>query len=164
MIDVSKLDKDFKYEVMKEPGGEKLTRCFACGTCVASCVIRSVDDRFDPRKIIRMAVLGMKEQVLSSDFIWFCTSCYTCTERCPQDVLVTGVMNALKNIAVREGFIHRSYIAQIAALFNYGSLYEVDDFTNRRREKRGLPPLAYDILRAKKLLSMTDVYQRVKDK
>jgi heterodisulfide reductase subunit C len=163
MIDVSELDQKFKYNVMAEPGGERLTRCFACGTCVASCVIRDVDDRFDPRKIIRMTVLGMREQVLSSDFIWLCTSCYTCTERCPQDVLVTDIMTALKNIAVREGFIHRSYVAQIAALYNYGSLYEMDDFTNRRREKRGLPSISYDILRAKKLLYMTDVYQKVKD-
>jgi heterodisulfide reductase subunit C len=163
MIDVAKLDKGFKYEVMKEPGGERLSRCFACGTCTASCAIRNVDDRFDPRKIIRMTMLGMKERVLSSDFIWLCTSCHTCAERCPQDVLVTDIMTALKNIAVREGFIHRSYVAQVTALYNYGSLYEMDDFTNRMREKRGLPSIPCNMLPARKLLHLTDIYQRLKE-
>jgi heterodisulfide reductase subunit C len=164
MIDVSKLDTKFKYEIMEEPGGERLTRCFTCGTCTASCVIKRVKDDFDPRKIIKMAMLGMKDEVLSSDFIWLCTSCYACQERCPQDVLVTDIMTAIKNIAVKQGYTHPSYIAQVAALYNYGSLYEMDDFTNKRRNKRGLPSLSYNIPRARKLLFKTKIYHIAKDK
>ena len=55
VIDVSKLDKDFKYQVIREPGGEGLLSCFACGTCAASCPVREIDDRFNPRRLISWA-------------------------------------------------------------------------------------------------------------
>lgn len=161
MIDVEKLDPKFKYEVMKEPGGEHLTMCFACGTCSASCPIREVDERFNPRRIIKMAILGMKKEVLSSDFIWLCTSCYACHERCPQGVLVTDLMTALKNLAVKEGYMHPSYEAQIAALHNYGGLYEIEDFTNKKRVKRGLPPISQNAESARKLLNLANIYKYV---
>ena len=81
-IHVADLDPNFKYEVAREPGGENIRYCFACGTCTASCPVRAVDEKYNPRKIIRMVLLGMKEEVLKSDFIWLCSTCYTCHERC----------------------------------------------------------------------------------
>ena len=138
-IKIKKLDVNFKYEVMKEKGGENITKCFACGTCTASCPVRAIDAVFNPRKIIRMVLLGMKKEVLTNEFVWLCTACYSCQERCPQDVRITDLMLALKNIAVKEGYIHSSYIAQIEALYTNGNLYELDDFTNKKRGKIGLP-------------------------
>jgi heterodisulfide reductase subunit C len=93
IIQVKKFDKDFKNQIIKEPVGDKLTHCFTCGTCIASCPVRAIDEEFNPRKIIRMCVLGMKEVVLKSDFIWLCTSCYLCQERYLQDVMITELMS-----------------------------------------------------------------------
>ncbi len=138
-IKVKDLDRTFKYRVMKEPGGENLTRCFACGTCTASCPVREVDEKFNPRKIIRMAILGMKKEVLDHEFVWLCSGCYLCQERCPQDVKITDLMTAFRNIAVAEGFIHPSFVAQVDFLYKLGRLYEVTDFDNKKREKLGLP-------------------------
>lgn len=132
-IQVKKLDKDFKNQIMKEPVGDKLTRCFACGICSASCPVRAIDEEFNPRKIIRMCVLGMKEVVVKSDFIWLCTSCYMCQERCPQDVMITELMSAIKKVAVSEGIIHPSYVAQGQALRQFNRLYEIGEFENKGR-------------------------------
>lgn len=140
-IVVKELDSGFKYRVTEEPGGEHLMRCYACGTCTASCPVRSIDESFNPRKIIRMAILGMKDEVLKSDFVWLCSTCYICQERCPQDVVITELMNALKNIAVKEGIIHPGYVAQASEIGKFGRLYEIDDFANKKREKMGLPQL-----------------------
>ncbi len=63
------LDPNFKHEVAQEHGGENIKRCFACGTCSAVCPVFFVNEKYNPRKIIRMILLGMKKDVLESDFI-----------------------------------------------------------------------------------------------
>ena len=110
---LNKLDPKFKYEVANEPGGEKSKLCFACGLCTASCPVSEIDPEYNPRRIIRMVLLGMREEVLSSDFIWLCSQCYTCQAHCPQNVNFSDVMKALRNIAVREGYVHPSFLFQI---------------------------------------------------
>ena len=131
----------FKYDVATEPGGENIKLCFACGICTASCPIREVDDRYNPRRIIRMVLLGMKDRVLKSDFIWLCSSCYACTERCPQGVRFTDVMTAIKNLAVKEGHVHPAYAMQVGIIKKHGRLYEIDDFDNNKRAVLGFPKI-----------------------
>lgn len=143
-LQVSALDPRFKYEIAQEPGGEGIKYCFACGVCSASCPVREIDEAYNPRKIIRMALLGMRKEVLQSDFIWLCSTCYTCAERCPQGVSFTDVINAIKNIAAREGYIHPALKMQARLLESQGSLYEIDDFDNRKRERMGLPKIHTD--------------------
>jgi len=139
MIHSKTLDSDFKFLIAQEPGGENIKRCFACGTCTAGCPVREVTDRYNPRRIIRMAILGMKKEVLSSQFIWLCSSCYTCFERCPQNVKIPELMNAIKNIAVREGYLPPSMRMQLELLSSSGRLLEVADFENEKRKELDLP-------------------------
>jgi heterodisulfide reductase subunit C len=68
------------------------------------------------RNIIRKALLGLKEDVISSPDLWFCTTCYACTDRCPQDVMPTDVIKAIRNIAVAEGYMlgpHQKVAAKV---------------------------------------------------
>lgn len=102
-IAVERLDPGFKDEVAGKPGGENIRKCFACGTCTAGCPVFQVEGAYNPRKIIRMILLGMRAEVLSSKEIWLCARCYTCTANCPQDVDFSNVMMALRDMAVREG-------------------------------------------------------------
>ncbi|GAG58693.1 unnamed protein product [marine sediment metagenome] len=50
-------------------------------------------------------------------------------------------MTVLKNIAVREGYIHPSFKEQARLVKEFGRLYEIEDFDNKKREKMGLPPV-----------------------
>ncbi|MEW6227444.1 MAG: 4Fe-4S dicluster domain-containing protein [Bacillota bacterium] len=140
-VNVTVLDPKFKYEIAKEPGGENIKYCFQCGTCTSGCPVAELDSKYNPRRIIRMAILGMRERVLSSDFIWLCSTCYTCYERCPQDVRITEVMNALKNMAVKAGYLHPAFRAQAELIAGHGRLYEVDELTNEKRGDLGLVTL-----------------------
>jgi heterodisulfide reductase subunit C len=160
-IKVKELDSNFKFRVTEEPGGEHLLRCFACGTCTASCPVREIDERFNPRKIIRMTILGMKDEVLNSDFVWLCSTCYACQERCPQDVVITELMNALKNIAVKEGIIHPGFVAQASEIGKFGRLYEIDDFANKKRDKMGLPALKSEAKDVQKIYEITGVDKHI---
>ena len=112
-INVSDLDAKFKYEVSDQPGGENLKLCFSCGICTAGCPVTEVENDYNPRKLIRMILLGMKEEVLSSNLIWLCSLCYTCYARCPQNVKFTDIMSVLRDMAVREKYVHPSFVKNI---------------------------------------------------
>jgi len=86
-----------------------------------------------------MAILGMKREVLSSQFIWLCSSCYTCHERCPQNVKIPDLMNAIRNIAVREGFLPPAMKVQLDLLSSFGRLLEVGEYENEKRKELDLP-------------------------
>jgi heterodisulfide reductase subunit C len=152
VITEEELDSQFKYEIINEQGGESFLKCMQCGTCTASCPVKVIDPDYNCRRIIRMALIGDKEQVLNSKFIWMCSACYSCYERCPQDVTITDLMTAMKNIAVRHGLIHPNVKELIALLEQFGALTEVSEFENRMAEKFGLPQVKQSSERVKKVL------------
>ena len=115
-IVVNRLDPNFKFEVAAHPGGEAVKACFACGACTGGCPASDVDPAYDPRKIVRMILLGMKERVLSSDIIWLCHMCYTCSFHCPQDVQFVNVMAVLREMAVKEGYVSPSFLKGVEAI------------------------------------------------
>jgi heterodisulfide reductase subunit C len=153
-ISAENLDYNFKYEIAREPGGEHILRCFACGTCSAGCPIHAVEAKYNPRQIIRKILLGMKGDVLNSGFIWLCSTCYSCQERCPQDVRIADLMTAVKNYAARNGKAPASYLQQLDLIKKFGRLYEVDEFDNKKREKMGLPALPTTCEEVRKLLDL----------
>jgi heterodisulfide reductase subunit C len=108
IVTLNELDLDFKYEIRKEPGGEGIMHCFACGGCTARCPVREIDEKYNPRKIIRMALLGLKEEVFRSEFVWLCSSHSRCAGRCPQEVTIGAIASACRNMAMREGYSHLS--------------------------------------------------------
>lgn len=157
--DAGSLDPTLCARIAAEPGGERIRRCFGCGTCTASCPVREVTDRYNPRRIIHMALLGLRG-VLSSDFVWLCSTCYSCQERCPQDVRITDLMHAIKNVAVREGYMPPSFHQQIALLTAHGRLYDITALENERRAEQGLPEIAEspaDIARILGLVGLLDL-------
>jgi len=161
LIDTARLDSNLRREILEERGGERLSACFQCGTCVASCPISLVDERYNVRRIIRTATLGIRGDVLASDLVWLCSSCYLCHERCPQNVQIPDLMNAIKNVAARSGF-YPYYLKRLAStLRRYGYIYEVDDFTNSDRRRLGLPEIrerSEDII---KIFSMTGLDETI---
>jgi len=101
-IDSRDLDPNFKFEIAKREGGEGILKCYACGSCTARCPEQEVKYEWNPRVVIRKALLGLREEVLSSEFIWICSSHYTCLEKCPQKVNVKGLMNQIREERLKE--------------------------------------------------------------
>jgi len=164
IIDADKLDPGFKIEISKQPGGENLKLCFQCGTCSGTCPVRAINDKYNPRRIIRMALLGMRKEVLCSDFIWLCSTCYACHERCPQNVRIPELMFAIRNIALREGNIHPVYKSYVDSLDGHGRLLEVGEFENEKRQKYGLPPIVEEKDRVHKIFAHTRIKDRTDGK
>ena len=151
VIELDQADPEFRRELAAQPGGEQMAACFMCRTCTASCPITAVNERFNPLRIIRMALYGLKREVLESDFVWLCSNCYACQERCPQGVSITEVMTLLKNMAVKEGHAPAGVKAQLDLVKGDGRIYPIDDFDNKKRNKAGLPILPTSCEVVKKL-------------
>jgi len=140
-IKASEIKPGFKYEISQMHGGEKLLRCFQCGTCTSDCPIAKFSDTYRPRQIIRMTQLGLKDRVLNSDTLWLCASCFTCTDRCPQDVEVASVIRVLRNLAAEQGHIPQVFKEQCASILESGYAYKIPELRVKKRETSGLPPL-----------------------
>lgn len=94
-------DSDFKREI-ERISGENVLGCYQCGECTAGCPVAFAMD-ISPNQVMRLAQLGLKDEVLSSSAIWLCAGCETCATRCPRGVALSKVMDACRQMAVREG-------------------------------------------------------------
>jgi len=92
----------FIDEVCSIPGGEAIRSCIQCGMCTGSCPTANRWD-YPPRQTIAMVRAGLRDELLSSNSMWFCASCYTCTVRCPRDIKPTDIMHALEVLAIKSG-------------------------------------------------------------
>jgi len=148
----------FSDVVTSRLGGETITLCYQCGTCASSCPVARITPRFNPREVIKLSLLGEKEEVLSSDAIWLCCSCYNCQERCPQKVEIADVIYALRNIAIKEGNIPNIYSEFASALLNNGRIVGISKFLEKKRLTLGLPDLQPTGVNAlRKILAATEV-------
>ncbi|MCK4933335.1 4Fe-4S dicluster domain-containing protein [Candidatus Bathyarchaeota archaeon] len=140
-IQPHEFDPQFKKEIIKKHGGENLKHCFQCGTCTSDCPIARFSDSYRPRTLIRMIQLGLKNRVLSSETLWLCAACFTCTDRCPQDVEVASVIRILRNMAVEKGFVPKIFKELGSNILETGIAYRIPELRLKRREQSGLPPL-----------------------
>jgi heterodisulfide reductase subunit C2 len=135
-------DMAFSDEVTNRHGGETLKACYQCGTCASSCPVARLDSRFNPREVIKLSLLGEKNEVLKGDAIWLCTSCFNCQERCPQNVEIAELMFALRNLAIKEANNSPNIYADFgSALMTDGRIVAVSKFVEKKREEYGLPEL-----------------------
>ena len=154
-IQVSKLDPDFKFEVMAYEDASGINACFACGTCTAGCPIHEVFPEYNPLKLAKMIRLGMREDVLSSPYIWYCATCHNCEQRCPQNVRFFDVLNVLKNIAAKEGHAPSSWVEEARQIMKTGIVFSTDEAWVKKRQELSLPPLKGEAKEAQKLIELT---------
>jgi ferredoxin len=93
-----RVDPTLLYE-LKEYGAVGIEKCFNCGNCTAVCSLASNEAQF-PRRIIRMAQLGMRDQLLGSKELWLCYNCAECSETCPKQAEPANFMAAARCYAI----------------------------------------------------------------
>jgi heterodisulfide reductase subunit C2 len=97
--------KTFAEEVKGIPGGEHLELCYSCGTCVSKCMIQQkLEPDYNPRRLLRMVMAGMKEDAFNSPTTWMCSECDLCYEACPQEIHISQVIAAVKQLAIDAGY------------------------------------------------------------
>jgi len=98
---------------IEEIGGQNLFSCYQCGKCSAGCpMVKDMD--ILPNQVIRLAQIGLSEKALDSKAIWLCASCYTCEVRCPRGVDLAKVMDALRQMILRQRGISFTEIEKLS--------------------------------------------------
>ena len=83
-------------------GGVPYEQCNQCGKCASGCPAARYLE-LKPRKVVLMVQRGQIDELMRSGFIWECTQCHQCMERCPRDVTPFDIIISLQNMAVRAG-------------------------------------------------------------
>lgn len=116
-------------ETIQQATGQNVFLCYQCVKCSSGCPLAEHMDLL-PNQVMRSVQLDDAE-VLDSKTIWLCASCQTCTTRCPQELDIAGIMDALRIEAKRQGLppalpavdkFSRLFLQNIGLL---GRLYEV---------------------------------------
>jgi len=84
--------------------GQWVKMCMQCGVCSGSCPLGKFWDH-PPQEIFMMIRAGKRDEVLGSDSMWMCTSCYNCIVRCPRELPITHIMHGLAHYAKRLGLV-----------------------------------------------------------
>lgn len=103
--------------------GQKVLKCIQCGKCSAGCPAAFAMD-FTPRQVMRALQLGLPpDELLGASTIWVCLFCQTCSVRCPMEIDIAGVMEALRLVAIEDkhsaaqkniALFHRLFLGGIA--------------------------------------------------
>jgi len=145
------IDMDFVRQV-DALSEQTIELCYHCHKCTAGCPVAD-DMIYGPDRVLRLAQLGEKERLLASPDIWICASCETCGTRCPNEIDIARVMDALRQMAVIEGYtvaepdavkFHRLFLsiiqrtgrmheATLMGLYKLWSLNLLDDLQNGAR-------------------------------
>jgi len=159
----SHLDRNFPKEVMKHHGGEKLFLCYQCGSCAGGCPVGRLTTDYNPRQIVRLASLGLKDNVLKSNSLWFCTACFTCTDRCPQGLEVASIIRVIRNMAAEQGIVPQVFKELGSSILETGLAYKIPELRLKKREEQKLPPMpTTDTKAVDKLLEATGFPKLIK--
>ena len=105
--------------------------CYQCGNCSGGCPSADYMD-LQPHQVMRLIQLGRIGEILESNTVWICAACITCSVRCPKGVDIAAVMEALRQLVLRQNMqrvdINRidkellSELPQIALVNNFRKL------------------------------------------
>ncbi|EHQ36967.1 CoB--CoM heterodisulfide reductase subunit C [Methanoplanus limicola] len=130
-------NKDFSEQVGKI-SGTIYHMCYQCGTCTGSCP-SAPRSSYRIRKFMRRAVLGLEDEALTDPDLWLCTTCYSCSDRCPRDILPTDVIMAMRNLAFKRDIVPRNFLKTVQLIYTTGHGVPNNDVNRAAREKLGLP-------------------------
>ena len=138
------IDPDF-VDAIVDAGADRIRTCIQCGTCSSVCP-SGRRTAFRTRELMRKALLGLKDEVLSSPDLWLCATCLTCLERCPRQIKVTDAIIIMRNMAVEEGFMLPQHRKSSMKLLETGHAVPIDDANRAKRKDLGLkeiPPTVH---------------------
>ena len=101
IVEIGSIGGNLAIEVAERSGAAPMS-CYQCAKCSSGCPVASRGD-LKPHEVVRLVQTNQRQALLASRFIWECTSCQTCTTRCPQKVDLAGIVDALREMSRGAG-------------------------------------------------------------
>ncbi|HNY01769.1 MAG TPA: 4Fe-4S dicluster domain-containing protein [Bacteroidales bacterium] len=107
MITLGSQGKNTFLAAVNAKSGSNVLECYQCGKCVSTCPVSHFMD-FPPREIMQMIKLGLKNEAYMANSHWFCLTCSACSGRCPREIDIPAVMEAVRHLAIEENYVNDS--------------------------------------------------------
>ncbi len=92
---------DLRREQILRMSGVNPRKCMKCGKCTATCP--SFDEmEYHPHEFVYMVESGEIEPLIKSESLYKCLTCFACVEKCPRSVEPAKLIEAVRNIVIRE--------------------------------------------------------------
>ena len=88
-------------ELVREISGVNPLKCMKCGKCSATCPAFDEMD-IKPHQFVSYIANENIEALAASRSLWKCLSCFACVERCPRDVKPGKLIDAARQVVVRQ--------------------------------------------------------------
>ena len=131
------INNSFTNKIISEESCKKLFLCINCNGCSTGCPMTNIAYNFNIKKYIRMASLGFERNILDDKYLWYCTTCYKCQERCPEEIHNVDILLKLRTMAV-------SNVA--SNVIKTGHAVPLNDSNKNKRKQLGLseiPPTVH---------------------
>ncbi len=121
--------------------------CYQCAKCTSGCEAHKLLE-LEPHKMVALLKRGLIDEMVNSEIIWTCMSCFKCRERCPQKVAPVDVLFALKNLAVASGKqVPGKYTQWLQSVLGTGLLQDIktintSDNKTKNRSDLNLPDIS----------------------
>ncbi len=86
---------------LRKFGATEVNACFSCGNCTATCPLADNDAAF-PRRFIRLAQVGLEDELVASKELWTCYQCGLCTTKCPTEADPAEFMATARRYAIQR--------------------------------------------------------------
>lgn len=87
--------------LIREISGVNPYKCMKCGKCSASCPSYNEMD-IKPHQFVSYVLHEDIEALIESKSLWKCLSCFACVERCPRDVKPGKLIDAARQLVLRQ--------------------------------------------------------------
>jgi len=107
--------------------------CFQCARCTSGCEAHKLLE-LEPHKMVALLKRGLIDEMVNSDIIWTCMSCFKCRERCPQKVAPVEILFAVKNLAVASGKqIPGNFSSLLQSVLSIGLIQDVKNVPTKEQ-------------------------------
>ena len=100
-VKVFSKDREKELSQILQMSGQRIQDCIQCGKCSAGCPASESMDIL-PHKVVRLLQTGQFDRIMESKTIWSCASCFTCAQRCPRDIDIAKLLEAVRLIILRR--------------------------------------------------------------